>query len=266
MEISLGFSPCPNDTFIFDALVNGRIDPGPFRFHLHLEDVQTLNEWALSGKLDATKISYGVWPLLEDRYRLLEPGGALGAGVGPLLISREPVSTDNISGLRIGIPGRNTTAHLLFSLAFPDAKNKTFLVFHEIEDAVLSGQVDAGVIIHENRFTYADKGLHKVVDLGEYWESHLHCPIPLGGIVVRKNMDDRLAHLLEEKIRESIRYAWHNYPDLTEFVQQHSQEMALSVMRQHIQLYVNDYSLYWGEKGKKAINQLQETWHQLNAG
>jgi 1,4-dihydroxy-6-naphthoate synthase len=170
MKLSLGFSPCPNDTFIFDALVNKKIDTVGFEFDVVLEDVQTLNEWALNQKLDVTKISYGVLPLVLNEYILLESGGALGKGVGPLLIARSPVNIDELNHKPIAIPGKHTTAHMLFSLAFPDAKGKVFKVFNEIEDAVLNGEVDAGVIIHENRFTYQQRGLHKLVDLGDYWE------------------------------------------------------------------------------------------------
>ncbi len=265
MEWHLGFSPCPNDTFIFDALVNGQIDPGPFRFHLHLEDVQTLNEWALQGKLDISKISYGVWPLLQNNYQLLDAGGALGSGVGPLLIARQPIAPGEINRMRIAIPGRNTTAHLLFSMAFPDALNKEFLVFHDIENAVLEGRADAGVIIHENRFTYAAKGLVKLVDLGAYWEEQLDCPIPLGGIVVRRSMEPALASLLNEKIQESIRWSWKQYPNLSPFIREHAQEMDPAVMRQHIELYVNAYSEALGDKGRKAVQQLEKTFAQVQA-
>ena len=169
MKFSLGFSPCPNDTFIFDALVNKKIDSEGIEFDLFLEDVETLNQWALQGKLDISKISYGVLPLLLSQYELLDAGGALGKGVGPLLIAREPLPLTEVSRCRIAIPGQRTTAHLLFSLAFPEARRKEFMVFSGIEDAVLSGVADCGVIIHENRFTYQQKGLIKLLDLGEYW-------------------------------------------------------------------------------------------------
>lgn len=264
MLLSLGFSPCPNDTFIFDALVNKKIDPGPFSWELALEDVQTLNEWAIQGKLDMSKISYGVWPLVQHEYQLLDAGGALGNAVGPLLIAKKSIARKEINMLRIGIPGKNTTAHLLFSLAYPEAENKIFMAFHEIENAVLDGSIDAGVIIHENRFTYAAKGLVKLVDLGEFWEKKLHCPIPLGGIVLRKTMDAALASLLENKIRESIAFAWKNYPQLPPFVLKHSQEMEETVMRQHIELYVNAYSVTLGNPGRKAILQLTETYAKVN--
>ena len=190
MHFTLGFSPCPNDTFIFDALVNQKIDTEGFSFDVILEDVQTLNEWARDGKLDISKISYGVLPLVLEEYMVLNSGGALGKAVGPLLITKNKIpDATELNSMRIAIPGVNTTAHMLFSLAYPQATNKTFLVFHEIEDAVLSGKADAGVIIHENRFTYQDKGLIKIKDLGEYWEATTKVPIPLGGIVMRRNID-----------------------------------------------------------------------------
>ncbi|ULQ56754.1 1,4-dihydroxy-6-naphthoate synthase [Flavihumibacter rivuli] len=265
MKFTLGFSPCPNDTFIFDALVNGKINTHGLSFEVLMEDVQTLNEWALAGKLDFSKISYGVYPLVSGQYRLLESGGALGSGVGPLLIAKTDIPLEKVPDLRIGIPGRNTTAHMLFSMAFPAARNKTFMVFHEIEEAVLHGTVDAGVIIHENRFTYAQKGLHKLIDLGDHWEKVLHCPIPLGGIVAKKTIDPAIVNEVDSLITESIRYSWSQYPGLSDFIRNHAQEMSEEVMRQHINLYVNDYSLALGEKGHQAVGQLIETYHALNS-
>src|ERR1700722_3975011 len=192
MTLTLGFSPCPNDTFIFDALVNGKIDTEGLEFDVRLEDVETLNQWALEGRLDVSKISYGVLPLVMDQYQLLDAGGALGKGVGPLLITKErpapeQLSLTDIDTATIAIPGERTTAHLLFSLAFPTAANRRFMIFSDIEDAVLSGKVDCGVIIHENRFTYRQKGLIKLLDLGEFWEKETGAPIPLGGIGFRRN-------------------------------------------------------------------------------
>ena len=257
MRLSLGFSPCPNDTFIFDALVNGKIDTGNLSFDVVLEDVQTLNEWALAGKLAISKISYGVWPLLENKYHLLESGGALGKGVGPLLISKKNIA--NLAALdqmRIAVPGVNTTAHMLFSMAFPNAKQKDFMVFHEIEQAVLDGKVDAGVIIHENRFTYQDKGLVKLMDLGENWEQQLQCPIPLGGIVMRNDFDVSLQEKVNGYIKASVEYAFANYPLLAPYVREHAQEMSEAVMRQHIDLYVNNFSVGLGADGHKAVNAL----------
>lgn len=273
--IDLGFSPCPNDTFIFDALVNHKIDTQGYTFNLHLEDVQTLNEWALQGKLPISKISYGVWPLVKNNYHLLNAGGALGKGVGPLLIyKKNPNSINqndldngkpNAETMTVAIPGVNTTAHLLFSLAFPQVKNKKFLVFNEIEDAVLSGKVDAGVIIHENRFTYAQKGLSKWMDLGTYFEDTFKAPIPLGGIIANKRMPLEEVARLDQLIKESVEYAFKNsYDMLPEFVKMHSQEMSEQVMRQHIDLYVNDFSVDMGDTGKNAIAQLENVWGTIN--
>jgi len=259
MKFTLGFSPCPNDTFIFDALVNKKIDLEGLEFEVQLEDVQTLNQWALEGRLDITKISYGVWPLLTERYDLLDAGGALGKGVGPLLIARTPIAPGEIGHhRRIALPGEHTTAHLLFSLAFPevDVSHKEFMLFSDIEGAVLSGRVDAGVIIHENRFTYQQKGLVKLADLGEYWEKETGFPIPLGGIVIRKDVPQ--AAQVNQLIRKSLEYAFAHYPVLPDYVRAHSQEMEEKVMRQHIDLYVNDYSLSLGEDGRAAVQRLME--------
>jgi len=261
--INIGFSPCPNDTFIFDALVNQKIDTKGYTFNIHLEDVQTLNEWALAGKLPYSKISYGVWPLLKNKYQLLKSGGALGKGVGPLLIYKD--KQPDATTMKVAIPGVNTTAHLLFSLAFPEVKNKVFLVFNEIEDAVLNGKIDAGVIIHENRFTYAQKGLSKWMDLGSFFEEKFNAPIPLGGIIASNDRDPKEIAIIDALIKESVEYAFKNsYENLPEFVQSHSQEMSEEVMRQHIDLYVNDFSIDMEEEGKFAINKLVEVWQSLS--
>lgn len=262
MKLTLGFSPCPNDTFIFDAWVNNKIDTGGLEVDVVLEDVQTLNEWALQGRLDITKISYGVLPLVLDSYRLLRAGGALGKGVGPLLITkkRNGINGDEVDTSMIAIPGKNTTAHMLFSLAYPGAKQKRFMVFNEIEDAVLQNQVDAGVIIHENRFTYAQKGLSKLADLGEYWEQETGYPIPLGGIVMKKSFDDALQQQVNTIIRRSCEYAFAYYPHISDYVQEHAQEMSEDVMRQHIDLYVNNYSVDLGDDGMAAVLKFMEIY------
>jgi 1,4-dihydroxy-6-naphthoate synthase len=265
MTFTLGFSPCPNDTFIFDALVNKKIDTEGLDFEVRLEDVETLNQWALQGKLDISKISYGVLPLVLDRYNLLDAGGALGKGVGPLLIAKSPLPLSGLENRTIAIPGEKTTAHLLFSLAFPQAQQKKFMIFSGIEEAVLSGQVEAGVIIHENRFTYQQKGLVKLMDLGEFWEKTTHCPIPLGGIVFRKEGHPNLQKKVNGLIRKSLEFAFQNYPVLPDYVRQHSQEMDEQVMRQHIDLYVNNYSLSLGEDGHKAVQTLLDTFRKIHA-
>lgn len=270
MKITLGFSPCPNDTFIFDALVNKKIDTGGLEFETKLEDVQTLNKWAREGKLDFSKISYGVLPLVLKEYQVLNSGGALGKGVGPLLISLQAEKKQDLKILHesVAVPGENTTAHMLFSLAQPHAVNKKFIIFSDIEKAVLTKEVDYGVIIHENRFTYQDKGLKKIIDLGDYWEQQTGLPIPLGGIVAKRTLDAALVNKVDQLIRKSIEFAFERYPEVTDYVKQHSQEMSEAVMRQHIDLYVNEFSLALGEKGKQAVEKLLEVYQGIpsNAG
>jgi 1,4-dihydroxy-6-naphthoate synthase len=265
MKLTLGFSPCPNDTFIFDALVNHKIDTGGLSFETVLADVQTLNDHAINGDLAISKISYGVLPLVLQHYRVLNAGGALGKGVGPLLIAKQALKAgETVAGKNIAIPGANTTAHLLFSLAYPEAKEKQFMVFSGIEEAVLNGKTDLGVIIHENRFTYLQKGLIKLIDLGEYWEQQTHCPIPLGGIVIQRKFDTALQHRVDDLIRQSVEYAFRHYPALADYVQQHAQEMEQQVMRQHIDLYVNNYSIDLGLQGKQAVEKLLQVYARVN--
>jgi len=265
MKLTIGFSPCPNDTFIFDALINKKIDTGDLSFEAVLEDVQTLNNYARAGRLDISKISYGVLPLVLGEYIVLTAGGALGKGVGPLLISKNDIAvTENINDKTIVIPGENTTAHMLFSLAYPKAQQKKFIIFSDIEEAVLNGRADLGVIIHENRFTYQQKGLKKVIDLGEYWEQQTQYPIPLGGIVMKRSFGTALQKKADALIRKSVEYAFTNYPILAGYVKQHSQEMEEKVMRQHIDLYVNDYSIDLAEEGKEAVRKLLTVYQQVN--
>lgn len=266
MKFTIGFSPCPNDTFIFDALVNNKIDTEGFEFETVLEDVQTLNKWAIEEKLDISKISYGVLPLVLHNYTVLDSGGALGKGVGPLLISKKEVPDlkNVINNLTVAIPGVNTTAHLLFSHAFPLAEKKHFFIFNEIETAVLTGQVDAGVIIHENRFTYQDKGLVKLMDLGEYWEETTGAPIPLGGIIVKKEIDAPVKQKLNRLIKKSVEFSFKNYPELSSYVSSHSQEMSEDVMRKHINLYVNNFSIDLGKEGKQAVNTFLEVYENIH--
>jgi 1,4-dihydroxy-6-naphthoate synthase len=257
--IPIGFSPCPNDTFIFDALVNQKIDTGNLQFEPVLEDVQTLNQWAIEEKLMVTKLSYGVLPLVQNKYNLLNSGSALGRGVGPLLITNYELGITNVEDCKIAIPGENTTAHLLFSLAYPNAKNKIFLRYDEIENFVLDGK-GLGVIIHENRFTYAEKGLIKITDLGDYWETKTGFPIPLGGIVVKKTVQPIVQQQIDLLIKKSIEFAFSNYPELNDYIRSNAQEMSEDVMRKHIDLYVNNYSLDLGEDGRAAVSRLLETF------
>ncbi len=264
MRLTLGISPCPNDTFIFDALVNGAIDTGELRLDVVHEDVQTLNEWARAGRLDVSKVSYGVVPAIAGDYALLRSGGALGRGVGPLLVARPGVDAFRPETMRVAVPGRDTTAHLLFSLAYPGAAHKQFRVFSDIEDAVLGGAVDAGVIIHEGRFTYAAKGLVKLLDLGEHWERQTGAPIPLGGIVARRTLDRDVLRALERLVRESTLHALARRPLVTEYVRRHAQEMDEAVMRQHIDLYVNDFSVDVGDAGGRAVETLLDVYARMN--
>jgi 5,8-dihydroxy-2-naphthoate synthase len=254
LKLSLGFSPCPNDTFIFDALVNKKIDTMGFEFEVILEDVETLNQWALQSRLDITKLSFPAFFQSSDEYVLLNSGSALGKGVGPLLISKSEAGDQEskIEDLTIALPGIHTTANLLFSFAYPNALNKKFMVFSSIEEAVLSGKTDLGVIIHENRFTYQQKGLYKVRDLGEYWEQKMKAPIPLGAIAIKRKVG-AVAEKIDSLIRRSLEYAFSNYPLITDYVKRHSQEMSEGVMRRHIDLYVNNYSLDLGAEGRQAI-------------
>ncbi len=263
MKLTLGFSPCPNDTFIFDALVHHKIDTGGLDFDVLLEDVETLNQWALEDKLDITKLSFPAFFKSASRYVLLDAGSALGKGVGPLLVCTQANEQPDVNSSRIAIPGFNTTANLLLSFAYPEATNKTPIIFSAIEEAVITGQADLGLIIHENRFTYQDKGLKKVMDLGEYWENKMKVPIPLGGIAARRTLGSPLTKKVSQLIQESLAYAFAHYPEVTGYVKEHSQTMSEQVMRQHIDLYVNNYSLQLGAEGKTAIRELFNVFRSL---
>lgn len=271
MKLTLGFSPCPNDTFIFDALIHHKIDTEGLEFEVFYDDVETLNQKAFRGELDITKLSYHAFAYVTDKYVLLDSGSALGFGVGPLLISDLEISISDLeknqiddpkSGIRnplIGIPGKYTTANFLLGLAFPEAANKQVLVFSDIEDAVLDGRIDIGLIIHENRFTYQDKGLKKIIDLGDYWEKRTGCAIPLGGIVANRNLPVNVQHKVNRVLRKSVEFAFANPKSGVEFIKQHAQEMSEEVMYKHIELYVNQYSIELGEEGRKAINLMFDT-------
>ena len=266
MKLSLGISPCPNDTYIFDAMIHGKIDTEGLAFTTRLEDVETLNYLAIEGSLDITKVSYGVVFQLINEYRILEVGSALGKGVGPLFVSKNIGHEKEIdpSRITVALPGINTTAHLLFSLAYPEIKNKTFVPFHVIEDMVIKGEVDAGVIIHENRFTYQQKGLNKLSDLGDVWEKRTGAPIPLGGILVRRSFDPELATKINRVINRSLAFANENAYALPPFVTENAQEMSEEVMRSHINLYVNQFSLALGEEGRSSVMELIKASAALN--
>jgi 1,4-dihydroxy-6-naphthoate synthase len=250
---TLGFSPCPNDTFIFDAMVNQKIDTEGLTFDYRMADVEALNQQAFRNDLDITKLSFHAFIYLTENYLLLNSGSALGNNCGPLLIAKRNYSLDEINDLKIAIPGEYTTANFLMAVAFPKAIKKNNFLFSDIENAIITGQIDAGVIIHENRFTYEQKGLKKIIDLGEYWESHTGMPIPLGGIAVRKNISLEIRQKINRILKRSIEFAFANPQSSKDFVKCHAQEMDPEVMQKHIDLYVNDYSLDLGNKGREAI-------------
>jgi 1,4-dihydroxy-6-naphthoate synthase len=258
MTLTLGFSPCPNDCFMFDAIVHHRIDPEGLEFAVVIDDVEALNRRAFARAIDVTKLSYHALAHCAADYALLDAGSALGRGCGPLLIAARRITPDEVAagGLRIAIPGEYTTANLLLSLAFPAARDRTPLVFSDIESAVLDGSFDAGLIIHENRFTYQAKGLTKIIDLGEFWESTTGAPIPLGGIAVKRTLPQDVQLTMNRVMRRSVEFAFANPEASRAFVREHAQEMSEEVMRQHIDLYVNAYSLDLGADGRRAVDEL----------
>jgi 1,4-dihydroxy-6-naphthoate synthase len=260
MTLSLGFSPCPNDCFMFDAIVHRRIDTEGLEFSVHLADVEALNRAAFAGEADVSKLSYHAFAYCAADYALLDAGSALGRNCGPLLVSKRAIAPDEVAAgtLRIAIPGKFTTANFLLGLAFPDALDRTELVFSAIETAVLNGDFDAGLIIHENRFTYEAKGLKKIIDLGEFWESETGAPIPLGGIVVKRALPDDVKQRVNRVLRRSVEYAFAHRDASLPYVREHAQEMSEEVMYRHIDLYVNEYSVDLGKEGRRAVDLLFE--------
>ncbi len=251
--IKTGFSPCPNDTFMFDALVNGRIDTTPFVFDPVMADVEALNQMALRGDLDVTKLSFGVYPQVQKEYLLLDAGSALGEGCGPLLVAKANMNQSELADKTIAIPGLHTTAWLLMQQFFPEVTNVEAMLFSDIEEAVISGSVDAGLVIHESRFTYAARGLHLVADLGDLWEHKMQMPLPLGGIAVRRSLPTAHITAINQMMQLSVQYAFDHPQASADFVKAHAQEMDPQVMQQHIKLYVNDYSLTLGAAGRDAV-------------
>ncbi|HMR19501.1 MAG TPA: 1,4-dihydroxy-6-naphthoate synthase [Sphingobacterium sp.] len=265
MKLTLGFSPCPNDTFIFDALIHHKIDTQGLEFAVEYHDVETLNHKAFRQELDVTKLSYHAFAYAAEDYELLDAGSALGFGVGPLLITKDEGLAEKLKpyagaflpekfqNLKIGIPGKYTTANFLLGLAYPLLQNKQELVFSDIEQALLDGDIDVGLIIHENRFTYQDRGLYKVVDLGDFWEKTTQRPIPLGGIVLKRSLPMEVRLLVNDLVRQSVAYAFANPKSGLDYIRSHAQEMDESVMYKHIELYVNKYSLNLGTEGRAAV-------------
>lgn len=264
MKLTLGFSPCPNDTFIFDALIHHKIDTEGLEFVVSFEDVEALNKMASENVLDITKLSYHAFAHLTENYQLLDAGSALGFGVGPLLITHNENlaaqlragTFENWDTLRVGIPGPMTTANFLLGLCFPqiEASQKQAILFSDIEQSLLDDQIDLGLIIHENRFTYEDKGLLLIQDLGEFWENLTNQPIPLGGIVVKKELPTEIKQRINRVLKRSIEFAFAEPQSSLPFIRQHAQVMDDDIMYQHIDLYVNNFSIDLGRVGKDAIS------------
>ena len=263
MRLTLGFSTCPNDTFIFDAMIHGKIDTEGLEFTVKMGDVEELNREAFQNKIDITKLSYHAFAYISDNYVLLNSGSALGRNNGPLLISKQKIYADEIKDLKIAIPGKNTTANLLLGIAYPQATNKLEFLFSDIEDAILSGEVDAGLIIHENRFTYKAKGLKKIIDLGEFWETKTSLPIPLGGIVINRRLPIDIQQKVDRVMERSVRFAFDNPKESFPFIKEFAQEMDEKVMYKHIDLYVNKFTENHGTEGRKAIETLYKTASDL---
>jgi 1,4-dihydroxy-6-naphthoate synthase len=263
MKLTLGFSPCPNDTFIFDAMVHGRIDTEGLEFDYFLADVEELNRRAFEGNVDITKMSYHAYAYAAPNYMILDSGSALGRKNGPLLISKHPVNPDDLSKKIIAIPGRYTTANLLLGIFWPKALNKREYLFSDIESALLSGEVDAGLIIHETRFTYHKKGLLKIADLGECWEKQTNLPIPLGAIVINRSVPHEISLKVNRILRRSLEYAYKDSIASFDFVVGNAQEMDKNVMNNHIKLFVNDFTLQLGNEGRAAIEKLYSMAHNM---
>jgi 1,4-dihydroxy-6-naphthoate synthase len=256
MKLTLGFSPCPNDTFIFDAMVHGRIDTEGLEFDYFLADVEDLNRKAIASHVDITKVSYHAYSYIAGNYLILDSGSALGHRNGPLLVSRHDMDSSDLSRASIAIPGKYTTANLLFSIAWPDAKNKTEYIFSDIPNVLIRGEADAGLIIHETRFTYAKLGLTRIADLGEFWEKLTGMPIPLGAIVIKRDIPLEIALKVNNIIRKSLEYAYKDSFASYQFISENANDMDSTVMNNHIKLFVNEYTLNLGTRGREAVNEM----------
>lgn len=262
--MTFAFSPCPNDTFMFAAIVNKYIDTRGYTFDFVIEDVAALNQAAENGTYDISKISYNAFMQVTAEYQLLHAGSALGHNCGPLLITADPNLKAPSPAHTVAIPGAKTTANLLLSIAYPELQHKEEMIFSDVEDALSNGKCDLGLIIHENRFTYQDKGLYKVQDLGEYWEREMQAPIPLGGIAIKRGLDHKLQNNIDEILKESIQFAFAHPEKVMPYVQQYAQEMDPKVMKSHIDLYVNENSIALSEAAYRGIEQLKEAVKRQN--
>lgn len=259
MKLTVAYSPCPNDTFMFHDLASGDLTLPDRRIEVQLHDVETLNRMALNGTFDVTKISFHTYLLVRQEYQLLSVGAALGFGCGPVLISRGDIGPGEIADAKIAIPGKLTTAHLLLELWEPRIKNKNkkFARYDEVMDLVISGEADAGVVIHEGRFVYEQAGLELVADLGQWWQNQTQLPIPLGGIVARKSLGEKTIRQFEALLRKGITNSMANPSATRDYVLKHAAEMDSEVLDEHIKAFVNDYSLDLGEEGRAAVAEMR---------
>jgi 1,4-dihydroxy-6-naphthoate synthase len=256
--MQIGFSPCPNDTFIFYAMLHNKVEMEGLTFEPYISDVEDLNRKAFAEEIPVTKLSFHTYFALQDKYKLLTSGAALGRGCGPLLISKHPIAQDEVKNKVVAIPGKLTTANFLLHSFFPEVKEKKEMVFSDIEQALLDERVEAGVIIHENRFTYQLKGLKKIADLGELWEQTTKHAIPLGGIAVNRSQPEGIQAAINRVMKRSVEYAWANQDKVMPYVKHYSQAMSENIMWQHIKLYVNDFTTDLGEEGIDAVRYMQQ--------
>ncbi len=264
MKLSLAISSCPNDTFIFDALLNKKIDTGDYKFDLHMGDVEQLNKMAFTSESDISKISFHSFFKIIENYQLLNSGAALGKNCGPLLVSKRKIYVDELADCKIAIPGENTTANLLMKILFPATQNKKPYLFSDIEDVVLSEECDAGLVIHETRFTYKKRGLNLIADLGNLWEEKFNLPIPLGGIAIKRSLPENVKSDINKILKKSIEYAFANPDSAMKFMKQNAVELEEEIIRKHVALYVNNFSIDLGNEGKKAIEKLMEEYCRIN--
>jgi len=262
LKLTVACSPCPNDTFMFHDLAVGNLTLPGRRIEVQLHDIETLNRMALTGAFDITKVSFHTCLLVQQRYRLLDVGAALGFGCGPVLVAKEPTGPDRIAGAKVAVPGKLTTAHLLLELWEPQIKDKIFVAYDRIMDTIASGQADAGVIIHEGRFVYEQAGFHLVADLGRWWQDQTQLPIPLGGIVARKALGSETIEQFEALLKQAISNSIANPGPTRQYVLEHAREMDRDVLDEHIKAFVNDYSLDLGDEGRAAIAEMERRARQ----
>ncbi|HOE38482.1 MAG TPA: 1,4-dihydroxy-6-naphthoate synthase [Bacteroidales bacterium] len=264
MKLKLAISPCPNDTFMFDALINKKIDTKNFDFEIIIDDIEKLNTYTKQQEVDISKTSFHNFLKISDSYQLLNSGTAMGKNCGPLIVSKRKIYPNELKDCKIAIPGESTTANLLMQIFFNEAQNKNVYLFSDIEELVLSNECDAGLLIHETRFTYQKRGLKLIADLGNLWENKFNLPIPLGGIIVKRSLPDKIKQEIDKMLCESINLAFKNLRGTISFMKKHAVEMDEEIMMQHVNLYVNEYSKDIGDLGKKSIYKLREEFLKLN--